>query len=180
MAVRPISRKPESPSGATRQGLGIPAGSRMVLVTMGGTAHEQAVPCTSSIPSDVHLVVPGGGSRATVRGNTVLLPYHSRFYHPDLIAAADAVVGKVGYSTVAEVYHSGVAFGYVTRPSFRESAVLSGFVEACIPGFEIDATDYEDGTWVGRLPDLLSSPRRPRGEPNGADQVAALIHQRLS
>ena len=70
---------------------------------------------------DVTFVIPGGADDYLWQENLVLLPHHSRFYHPDLVAAADAVVGKVGYSTVAETFHAGAPLGYVPRTRFRES-----------------------------------------------------------
>ena len=176
----PISRTPRNSSEQTRRELGIPPGCRMVLMTMGGTSHKQDVPDELATPEDVYLVIPGGSPRIQKMGNIILLPYHSRFYHPDLISAADVVIGKVGYSTVAEVFHAGVPFGYVTRPHFRESAVLAAFVRAHVAGFEIDAGCLNDGTWAERLPDLLSFPHRPPVERNGADQVAGFIHRRLA
>jgi hypothetical protein len=38
--------------------------------------------------------------------NLVLLPHHSGFYHPDLVNASDAVIGKVGYSTAGRTDRS--------------------------------------------------------------------------
>jgi hypothetical protein len=109
----------------------------------------------------------------------VLLPHHSDFYHPDLIHASDAVVGKAGYSTLSEAYHAAVPFAYIARPSFRESAPLTAFINREMNGFEIPLAEYHSGGWVEYLPALLDLPRPPRDGINGADQAAEFILQSL-
>ena len=64
-----------------------------------------------------------------------LLSSRSGIFHPDIVAASDGVVGKIGYSTLAEVYAAGVPYGFVPRPRFRESDVLSAFVQEQMSGF---------------------------------------------
>ena len=55
------------------------------------------------------------------------MPHHSAFYHPDLVNASDAVVGKLGYSTVAEAALAGVSYAYVPRNQFRETESFGKF-----------------------------------------------------
>ena len=69
-------------------------------------------------------VLGGGGGRRGRAGNVWLLPHRSGFFHPDLVQAADAVVGKIGYSTLAETCRARIPYGFVPRAGFRESAVL--------------------------------------------------------
>ena len=92
-----------------------------------------------------------------------------------LLAASDGLVGKIGYSTLAEVYAAGVAYGYVPRPRFRESDVLSLFVEKEMSGFAIDADELSDGRWIERVPDLLALPRRVGERVNGAEEIATFL-----
>jgi hypothetical protein len=92
-----------------------------------------------------------------------------------VVAACDAVVAKIGYSTLAEVYHAGVPFGYVPRPQFRESVALAEFIRRRMPGVEIAAGDFESGAWLAQLPALLALERVRRDEPNGARQVAEFM-----
>ena len=95
--------------------------------------------------------------------------------HPDLVNASDAVIGKAGYSTVAEAYRAGIPFGYVSRERFREAPTMAKFIRATLGGFEISTADFESGRWIARLPDLLALPRFTRREPNGAQQIADFI-----
>jgi hypothetical protein len=110
-----------------------------------------------------------------LRENLVLLPHHSEFFHPDLVNACDAVVGKAGYSTIAEVYSAGVPFGYVERAGFPESSALTAFVEREMIGLPIDTAGFRNGRWLERLPELLAFPRKPRKGPGGSEQVSAFI-----
>jgi UDP-N-acetylglucosamine:LPS N-acetylglucosamine transferase len=107
--------------------------------------------------------------------NLVLLPHHSNFYHPDLINAADAVISKAGYSTLAEAYFAGIPFGYVSRDRFRESPKLSAFIRQNMPGFEITGETFQSGNWVDRISDLLDLKRKKTKVENGADQAAKYI-----
>ena len=76
--------------------------------------------------------------------------------------ASDAVVGKVGYSTLAEVYQAGVPFGYVVRSNFRESAPMGAFIEKEMPGTLLDESEFSSGGWTDKLQDLLTLNRVSR------------------
>ncbi len=177
LVTRPVSREPRTSRKQIRARLGIPPRARVVLITMGGTpsAQQHAFLDRLAQVKRVYFVMPGNSRRAEKRGNLVLLPHRSAFYHPDLVNASDAVIGKAGYSTVAEAYRAGIPFGYVPREKFREAPTMARFIEAEMGGFEISAADFESGHWVARLPDLLALPRRVRRDANGAAQIADFI-----
>jgi UDP-N-acetylglucosamine:LPS N-acetylglucosamine transferase len=96
-----------------------------------------------------------------------------------MVNAADAVIGKAGYSTVAEVYNAGVPFGYVGRPDFRESTALTVFIEQEMRGLPIKRSQFQSGAWLSLLSDLLALPRVHRNNSSGADQVAAFVCELL-
>ncbi|HIJ20468.1 MAG TPA: hypothetical protein HPP58_05415, partial [Deltaproteobacteria bacterium] len=120
----------------------------------------------------VFFVAPGGADAANVEDNVILLPHRSDFFHPDLIAASDAVVGKAGYSTLAEVSRAGAPFGYVKRPHFRESDVLGVYMEARGNAIPIHPEEFENGRWISRLDQLLSLPMLESNDGNNAATVA--------
>ena len=176
LVSRPVSRTHRNSRENTRERLGVPPESQLILITTGGI--EQKYPgleALASLSSDVRFVIPGSANQIEIRGKTILLPHHSNFYHPDLVQASDAVVGKLGYSTVAEVFHAGVPFGYVPRDRFRETGPLANFVHNNLGGIEIPYSDFESGAWVRTIPQLLELPRQNRSVPNGADQIAQFI-----
>ncbi len=180
LTVPPMSRAPQKSRAETRSALGIAADAPAVLLTMGGIRWDYTFLRQLFALPDVHFIIPGAVETGLEkRDNLVLLPHSSPFFHPDLIAAADAVVGKVGYSTLAEVYHAGVPYGYVTRSNFAESAVLENFVVRHMAGLPIAPAEFESGEWVAKVPELLALPRRKHTQPNGADIAAAWIMEEI-
>lgn len=172
--VAPVSRRARHGREQTRQDLGVLGRRPIVLLTMGGIAWKPDTLLPLASRPDVTFVIPGGAETARVEGNVVLLPHHSPFYHPDLIAAADVVVCKVGYSTVSEAYHAGVPLGYVPRLHFPESPYLESFIQQRMAGLPIPVAAAQTCAWVEHLDALLALPRLPASE-SGAGAVAELV-----
>jgi hypothetical protein len=180
--VPPVSRIPRTPRQQVRERLGVPPELPAVLVTMGGIPWP--TPALERLEGSraVRFVVPGSGERLAVRGSLVTLPHRSAFFHPDLVHACDAVIGKLGYSTVAEVYAAGVPFAFVPRPTFRESTTLDTFARTTLNGLAITAEQLAEGSWVERVPELLERPipqhRRDNGAAAAAHTLAGLLSGR--
>ena len=171
----PISRKPKKPREAVRRRLGVPLDSKMVLITMGGI--PEAYPFLDRLAQQrrYYFVIPGAREEEKRVGNLVLLPTHCDIFHPDLVRASDAVVGKAGYSTLAETHDAAVPFGYVSRSGFRESHVLTSFIKSRMTGLPIGENEFYEGAWSSRLPELLALPRGRRRARNGREQAARFI-----
>jgi len=176
LVTAPVARTPRTPRAVTREKLGIPETTCAVLVTMGGIQEQYTF--IHSLPAwdDTVFIIPGASEQTHLERNLVLLPHHSEYYHPDLIHACDGVVGKVGYSTLAEAYTAGVPFGYVTRKHLRESGCLVEFIQAEMAGFEIGLDEFSDGSWTSQVKKLTGLGRRPPHQMNGADQAADFLH----
>ena len=173
----PVSRPIKTPAAKVRSRLKIPADHAMVVITMGGVSIEYQFIEKLQKLSKIIFVIPGAAQCMVRRKGLILLPVHSPYYHPDLIHASDAVIGKVGYSTLAEVYHAGVPFGYVKRPVFPESYSLSEFIEKEMVGIDIDEADFYHGGWIESVPQLLKLGRIKRKVENGAVQIAGFMAQ---
>jgi len=176
----PVSRRPHQDAITTRCQLGLNPDRPLVFVSMGGNPLD--FPFAGRLrfeftPFD--FVVAGIGNRINTQENVTFLPAKSSFYHPDLVHAADVVVGKVGYSTTAEVYEAGVPFGYVTREGYPEMEPLVRFLQQEVPGVPLGTNAYLDGSWLNQLPLLLSLKRRSRSGLRGATQCATLIRDLL-
>ena len=171
----PISRQSRTGRKEVRRKLGIAEEDKMVLLSMGGVPDAHVF--LSLLPEnlDWHLVVAGAEGKHPFHNKVTLLPTHSEYFHPDLMAAADAMVGKAGYSTVAEVYHSGIPFGYIKRPHSPESAVLESFIDCSLPSMAIPASSYSSGGWIEEVPTLLTLGRGKQRTVNGADELAAYL-----
>jgi hypothetical protein len=181
LTVDPVSRKPRSTRAAIRRQLGIPADTPLVLLSMGGIRHSYRDLGYLRDIQGCHFIVPGGLENERLEGNLILLPHHCRWYHPDLVQASDIVIGKAGYSTVAEAFNSGTSFGFIQRPRFRESEVMSAFVLEKMNGVEIPAGAFENGNWTSAIPALLSSAARPAPRhDNGSLTIAGRLLRLLS
>ena len=182
--VAPVSRSPHTSRSAVRRALDITDDAPMVTITMGGFGWQDgALRVDTGGPlrdaedaenNDPWVVIPGNPKRAR-QGRVIYLPQHSEFYHPDLIHASDAVAGKLGYSTIAEVWAAGVPFAYVARPQFRESAVLEAWVQQALPCRRLEIDQLASGDWIRQVYELLEEGRRPPTRPGGAADVARLL-----
>ena len=171
----PISRKVRTTSRQIRQKLSIPGGVKVVMITMGGIPERYLFLKQLTHQSDIYFIIPGGSQTMRLVDNLVLLPHHSDFFHPDLINACDAVIGKLGYSTLAEIYHAGVPYGYIPRSTFKESEVLEAFVKNQMNVCAISQSQFQEGSWVSFLPEILELPRTKRNDINGAIEVAQFV-----
>lgn len=175
--VPPISRKPRSNREHIREQLQLTDRTKLVLISTGGIPNNFDV--INHLPEtlDVYFVIPGAQGPLTAHRRVIQLPAHSNFYHPDLVQAADVIIGKVGYSTVAETYQCGTPFGYVLRPVSPESDKLEIFIQSHMPAKAIDHKAFQSGRWLAALPELFEIPRHPNPTQNGADTVATFIQK---
>ena len=181
--VNPIARSPRQNKDSARKALGLQKQRSMVFLTMGGV--PQKYPFVSRLHQEfgaIDFVIAGiGAKKQWMAPNILLLPANSDHYHPDLINAADAVIGKAGYSTIAEIYHSQVRFGYFVREDYPEMQALVNFLQHNTDGFSLSARDYMSGDWLSELENLLAvQPLCRQPTVNGNLQVAQLISEQLS
>jgi hypothetical protein len=172
--VLPVSRPARRTREDLRGDMGLSPDQPVVVLTMGGFTEEMPFLDGLRAQADTTFLVTGG-ARTEVRGNVRLFDQGTRLYMPDLVRTADAVVAKLGYSTVAEVWREGRPLAVVTRADFRETAPLRDWVAARLPGFEIPGADFAAGEWIEAVPSLLSGPLAPRQPFGGAEQVADYV-----
>jgi len=180
LTTHPVGRTPRKPARQIRRDLNIPLGAPLVTLTLGGIPPAFALFESLPVSRDYYVIIPGGAQTFQAKDNIRLLPHHSGFYHPDLIHASDAVIAKLGYSTLAEVYHAGIPFGYIPRTGFRESAVMEIYVKAHVSSLALTEDALKDGQWMYRIPQLLAMPKVLRGGMNGAEQAADYISRVLN
>jgi UDP-N-acetylglucosamine:LPS N-acetylglucosamine transferase len=175
VAVDPVSRQQQQSLEEVRQRLTLSANSPMVLVTTGGIPLNYEFLDQLARHKHVSFVLPGTGRNMTRRGNLIQLPHRSGFHHPDLVYASDAVIGKLGYSTLAEAYAAGKPFGYIPRRYSNENQSLESFASANLCTLSIEPDEFITGAWISRIDDILSLPRSTRDRNNGSGQVAAFL-----
>ena len=175
LTAAPVSRKTKTTCGEIRKKLGLPKNGKVVMITAGGAPKNYGFLDKLKLETDIYFILPGAADTEAIDDNLVLLPENSAYFHPDLINAADAVVGKVGYSTIAEIYQAGVPFGYAARPENREMKPLVDFVANQMAGMPIKESDFQEGAFTDCLAALLQMPRFRGKRTNGADQIARFI-----
>lgn len=171
--VAPISRAPRRSRARTRAALGIPQDVPLVVVTMGGYAETLPFLDRLRANNSMRFLVTGA-PRTEAGGNLHLFDNRTPLFMPDLLRASDAVVAKLGYGTVAEVWHEGIPFAWVRRPDFREMPALEAFAEAELSGWGLGPDEFGRGAWIDRLSELVALPRRRHGA-GGAARVAEII-----
>lgn len=174
LVVPPVSRDPRRTRAETRRALGLDEGAPAVVVTLGGVAQELAFVDRMRAVSDVTFLVTGAAGTRT-EGNVHLFDNETRIYMPDFVRASDAVVAKLGYNTIAEVWKEGRPLAWVARPDFREGGPLGEWVSDRIPGFSIGPSDFESGLWLERLPDLMAMGAPAPGAGGGAERLARFV-----
>ncbi len=176
--VPPIARAPRTKPGQIRRYLKVPADAPLVLLSLGGVPDRFHF--LSRLPRriDAYIVIPGADGVSSPHPRVIPLPTRSEHFHPDLLQAADLLIGKAGYSTIAEAWLTGTPFGYIPRPQSPESPALERFLQTHLASHPISAEDYTGGRWLCLLPDLLRLPRRRPPEENGADTVARLLAEK--
>lgn len=139
-------------------GLSSLSGKKVLLHCFGG--HALSAP--SSLPT-----LPDGW--ACISQTIAQPPLFHRIlqdvYMPDLIAACDVVLGKLGWGTCSEVIGNGYTpFIYVPRSAFVEEAGLLRWMQSAhrrIVRLEVER--YEDSDWVGAIEEAQAMKER-KGE----------------
>jgi hypothetical protein len=176
LVASPVSRRPRTSRPVIREKLGVTASDKLVLITMGGIPGTFEFLAELEHEPEIIFVLSGMAASRRREKNLLFLPPNSEFYHPDLIGACDAVIGKPGYSTVAEVYHAGIPFGCVERPGFRESKVLTSFIEREMLSMSLSTGEFESGRFIKRAPELLSMGRDTSPKQNGDIEIARFLN----
>lgn len=152
---------------------------KMVFISMGGVAIE--LPFLKTIKEYQHIlfVIAGQAQSGTSADNVILLDYQSDYFHPDLVNAADLVLCKSGYSSIAECYQGSGAVACVSRKVFPESDVLECFVTEEMGGTVIEPDDFLSGRWLNNMEEMLNSKPKEKTVINGAESVADFLLQHL-
>ena len=172
----PIFRSKRHSREDTRKELGVPLSAKLVLVTMGGIPISVDQVSFNFDDKKTFFVIPGSDVKTQItKENKIFLPHDHNFFHPDLVHASDIVIGKVGYSTIAEVYSAQVPFLYIPRENFRESIYLEKFIQTELNGSPIKLKSFMDGTIKDDLQKVFDMPKKTNIVENGADLISANI-----
>lgn len=159
LKVGPLCRKPRRSIVSVRESLGLPIHKKLVLLTLGGIAADNPFLERLKTFNNVYFLITG--SRISKKEDNIYqLKNDASVYLADHLNACDAIIGKLGYSTVAETWAAGLPMMYITRDDFRESAKLANFVDTQMQSIALSEQTYASGEWLSRVEELLSMQRK--------------------
>ena len=175
LLVGPISRDSAIPAAQVKKKLGTDPGQKIVLISFGGFpwAMPVATAATAHLAHTV-LVVPTAIESVRRQGNVVFLPRQSEVSHVAVVQAADALICKAGYSTLAEGYCAGVPVAAILRDDYPETSALAAFVEQKMGGRCLSPRSMTGRSWLAAIPRLFEQGRHP-GRPSEAGAVARFL-----
>jgi hypothetical protein len=173
--VAPLGRRGLRDPAALRAALGARTAERVALLSLGGIG----------FPLDV-------GAWPRLAGWTVVAGMPVRGSHPDVVplealglpyievfAAADAVITKLGYGTVAEAGLNCIPVLYVPRDGWPEEPHLEQWLSEHGRCSRMPASTLASGRFVAELDRLVGKPAPPPPPEDGAAGAAMLIRSLL-
>jgi L-arabinokinase len=170
-----VARRASLVAGDTRRRLGLPAETRLVLLSFGGIGFEvRRVPAIEGV---VFVSVRNGDARRAAASRVEITEGDmaaAGVRYEDLVAACDAVMSKPGYGIVAECIANRTPLVYTWRGRFAEYPRLVEGIRAHLPNAFLSNEDLHAGRWQEALEQVLGQPRRePAIAIDGAGAVAA-------
>ncbi|CAI0376307.1 unnamed protein product [Linum tenue] len=98
-------------------------------------------------------------------------------YTPDVMAASDCMLGKIGYGTVSEALAYKLPFVFVRRDYFNEEPFLRNMLEYYQGGVEMIRRDLLTGHWKPYLERAISLKPCYEGGINGGEVAAHIIQE---
>jgi len=172
--IGPIGQPLAPDPARVRKAIGAGAREQLVLVSFGGIAldalpHDRLERLTS-----YHFIVSGpvpASSRRVHSAASIPVPFGS------LLASADILVIKPGYSTVVEAVAQSKPVVYVRRHNFVDEDCLVGYLHRYGRAAELSAVDFASGQWEAALIGVFwtSQPSETAPPATGAAEAAAIL-----
>ncbi|XP_022731411.1 L-arabinokinase-like isoform X3 [Durio zibethinus] len=157
-----------------RKELGIGEDVKLVILNFGGQPAGWKLK-EEYLPSDWLCLVCGASDTQDLPPNFVKLPKDA--YTPDLIAASDCMLGKIGYGTVSEALAYKLPFVFVRRDYFNEEPFLRNMLEFYQSGVEMIRRDLLTGHWKPYLERAISLKPCYEGGINGGEVAAHILQE---
>lgn len=180
--VGPIAQVTPPERERLRRVLKAAPADRIVLVAFGGVPLNalpfQQMEDLAPYRFLVSQPAPPAAKRATAFAS---LPFSFRA----LLASADLIMTKPGYSTIVEAVAHGIPVVYVRRYNFADEACLVEYLHRYGRGVELAVADFLAGRWRdaldagGRLAPPTQEAPPPTGAPEAADLLAAFFNLSL-
>jgi len=158
-----VNRRPEM-----NRRLGLQAGDRLVLVTLGGVATRLPVESWPRIPGLRWLVQADWG---VVRPDFSTLESLDMDF-TDVLAGCDAMLCKPGYGSFAEAACNGIPVLYASRHDWPEEQCLTAWLSEHGRCMEVSRHRLESGKLQESLEALWQQPQRSSVSPQGIQHAA--------
>ncbi len=155
--------------------LKLPAGEKLVLVSLGGIASRLPIEHWPRIDGVRWLVQQ---SWQVVHPDAIILESLPMSFG-DLLASSDALICKPGYGSFVEAASCAVPVLYVSRADWPESPALIAWLQQHGLCREVERKVLEQGMFAKVLEDIWNAPRPKPVIPQGAEQVAKWLAERL-
>jgi len=143
-----VVRKARKSREEVRKELGIGDDVKLVIFNFGGQQASWTLK-EESLPPGWICLVCAASPKQEFPCNFKRLPTDA--YTPDLIAACDCMLGKIGYGTVSEALAYKIPFVFVRRDYFNEEPFLRNMLEYYHGGVEMIRRDLLTGHWIPYL-----------------------------
>jgi len=177
--IGPIACPLASDQAALRNAIGAAPDETIVVVGFGGIAldtlpFEQMEQC-AGYRFIVSGPVPDGCTRIHAAST---LPFSFGI----LLASADLIVTKPGYSTVVEAVALRKPVIYVRRYNFADEQTLVSYLQRYGRAVELSTRDFSDGRWAHALKAIASAPppQETPPTPTGPAEAAHILSQYLT
>ncbi|KAJ6732107.1 L-ARABINOKINASE [Salix purpurea] len=146
----------------------------MVILNFGGQPSGWKLK-EEYLPSGWLCLVCGASDSQELPPNFIKLAKDA--YTPDLIAASDCMLGKIGYGTVSEALAFKLPFVFVRRDYFNEEPFLRNMLEYYQCGVEMIRRDLLTGHWKPYLEHAISLKPCYEGGINGGEVAAHILQE---
>ncbi|KAL0546436.1 hypothetical protein IC582_016344 [Cucumis melo] len=160
-----------------RKELGIGEDTKLVILNFGGQPAGWKLK-EEYLPPGWLCLVCGASDTEELPPNFIKLAKDA--YTPDLIAASDCMLGKIGYGTVSEALAFKLPFVFVRRDYFNEEPFLRNMLEYYQSGVEMIRRDLLTGHWKPYLERAISLKPCYEGGTNGGEVAAHILQETAS
>uniref|UniRef100_A0A2P2MS60 L-arabinokinase-like isoform X1 n=2 Tax=Rhizophora mucronata TaxID=61149 RepID=A0A2P2MS60_RHIMU len=157
-----------------RKELGVSDDVKLVILNFGGQPSGWKLK-EDYLPSGWLCLVCGASNSEELPPNFIKLAKDA--YTPDLIAASDCMLGKIGYGTVSEALAYKLPFVFVRRDYFNEEPFLRNMLEHYQSGVEMIRRDLLTGHWEPYLERAISLKPCYEGGINGGEVAACILQE---
>ncbi len=173
--VAPIAATGTNRRAELNRRLKLSVDEKLVLVSLGGIASRIPIERWPRITGVRWLVQQ---SWQVEHPDAVILETLQMNFN-DLLASSDVLICKPGYGSFVEAACSGVPVLYVSRADWPESPALIEWLQQHCSCREVSRDALERGDVAGALKELWDAPRPEPVIPQGAEQVAEWLAEKI-